>query len=148
MKFFPTAGRVLAALTALLCAGPGVPVTAQEPMPAPCSNGCIDLSGTWDCGSWTSGTSGHSGRLRARITRQGPNCYRCVFCGTFLKIVPFRYPVTLQVTGSDGSRVYFRASRTLPLFGGTFTCTGSATQCSFAANYTSPQDSGTFRLSR
>ncbi len=116
--------------------------------PSPECVQCPDLSGTWDCGSWTSCTSGHSGRLRARITRIGPNCYRCVFCGTFLKIVPFRYPVTLHVTGTDGNRVYFRASRRLPLFGGTFTCSGSATACSFSANFTSSKDSGTFRMCR
>lgn len=139
-------GRLrIAALCVLLLASAAPPSPETVSPPRTC---CPDLSGEWDAGSWKSGTNGHKGRLCATLTRVGPNRYRCVFRGTFLAVVPFRYPVTLHVTGCDGSRAHFKASRNMPLFGGTFTCRGSATRRSFAARYTSPQDSGVFTLSR
>ena len=144
MKF----GWAFTVLTAILSAWQPTPSTAQEATSRPCNSCCVDLSGTWDCGTWRSSTNGHSGRLRARLTRTGPNRYRCVFCGTFLKVVPFRYPVTLHVTCDDGQCVRFTASRRLPFFGGNFTCTGTATNCRFRASYSSPNDCGMFVMSR
>ncbi|HEX6985031.1 MAG TPA: hypothetical protein VF170_06620 [Planctomycetaceae bacterium] len=109
---------------------------------------CPDLSGDWDSGSWTSATTGHTGKLRATLTRCGANRYRCTFCGTFWKVVPFRYTVPLHVTGCRDGVVYFRASKTLPLCGGTFTCSGCATSRTLRANFSAQDDRGTFVMSR
>ena len=109
---------------------------------------CPNLAGEWTRGSWTSATNGHTGKLRAKITRCGPNRYDCTFCGTFWKVVPFRYTVPLHVTGCADGRIYFRASKKLPLCGGTFTCSGSATACSFRANFSSQSDHGVFTMTR
>ena len=117
-------------------------------MPAFAAGGCCpDLSGDWS-GSWKSATTGHSGRLCATLTRCRTGHYKCTFCGTFFKLIPFRYTVTLHVTGCENGRVRFRASRKLPLCGGTFSCRGSATACSFHATFSSQDDRGVFTLTR
>lgn len=107
-----------------------------------------DISGCWNCGSWHSCCTGHKGNLRAVIRRCDASHYECTFSGTFFKVIPFRYTVTLQVTRVEAGVVYFRASRNIPLFGGSFNCSGYATACKFHANYCSPKDRGTFTMSR
>lgn len=143
LRSWPRRFGVIAVLAAAVAAAPGLCGSAEGNISC-----CPDLSGNWDCGSWQSSGSGHSGKLRATLTRSGRDAYRCTFCGSFFKVVPFRYTVTLHVTGCRDGRVFFRASRNLPVFGGTFTCSGSATGRSFRATYTSPKDRGTFVLSR
>ncbi|MCE9605478.1 MAG: hypothetical protein K8U03_11325 [Planctomycetia bacterium] len=106
-----------------------------------------NITGCWTCGSWVSCCTGHKGTLRATITCCGNN-YECQFSGTFMKVIPFRYTVTLQTTSVGNGIVYFRASKQIPLFGGSFNCSGWATASKFHANYTSPKDRGTFDMSR
>lgn len=106
-----------------------------------------NITGCWDCGSWVSCCTGHKGTLRGNISCCGGN-YECTFSGTFMKLIPFRYTVTLQTTGVGNGIVYFRASKKIPLFGGSFNCTGWATANKFHANYTSPKDRGTFDMNR
>ncbi|MBL9091307.1 MAG: hypothetical protein JNL96_08795 [Planctomycetaceae bacterium] len=107
-----------------------------------------DITGCWPCGSWTSHCTGHQGKLRATITCCDGSHYKCTFSGTFFKVIPFRYTVTLCVTRVDNGVVYFTASRNIPLFGGTYSMNGYATACKFHANYCSPKDRGTFSMSR
>jgi hypothetical protein len=120
-----------------------------QPRAAEAAQSCgPDISGCWNCGSWLSCCTGHKGTLRAVIRRCDSSHYECTFSGTFFKVIPFRYTVTLHVTGVGDGIVYFRASRKIPLFGGSFSCTGYATACKFHANYCSPKDRGTFDMSR
>ncbi|MGC3969901.1 MAG: hypothetical protein QM775_22005 [Pirellulales bacterium] len=107
-----------------------------------------DITGCWNCGSWLSCCTGHKGTLRAVIRRCDASHYECTFSGTFMKVIPFRYTVTLHVTSVGDGIVYFRALRKIPLFGGMFCCNGYATACKFHATYTSPKDRGTFDMSR
>lgn len=109
---------------------------------------CPNITGCWNCGSWLSCCTGHKGTLRAVITQCDASHYRCTFSGTFLKVVPFRYTVTLTVTRVEADKIYFTASRKIPMFGGSFTTNGYATACRFHANYCSPKDRGTFDMSR
>lgn len=108
---------------------------------------CPDLSGCWNCGYWKSHCNTHHGNLRAVFCKCGCN-YEVTWSGTFFKVIPFRYTQTLYVTGCKDGTVFFRASRNLPMFGGTFCMNGSATACKFTAHYTSPKDRGVFVLSR
>ncbi|MBL8825833.1 MAG: hypothetical protein JNM18_02530 [Planctomycetaceae bacterium] len=112
--------------------------------PCPCG---ADITGCWECGSWRSYCTGHHGKLRARIVRCGCE-YECHFSGTFFKFIAFRYSVTLQTTGVGDGVVYFRASKNIPFFGGSFDTCGHATNCKFVANYTSKKDRGLFEMSR
>lgn len=116
---------------------------AEEPAVAVRPN----ILGCWECGSWLSCCNGHKGTLRATICACGGN-YECTFSGTFMKVIPFRYKATLITTGVGNGIVYFRASRQIPMFGGSFNMSGWATANKLHANYTSPKDRGTFDLSR
>src|SRR5262245_46933962 len=81
------------------------------PVPAP------DLSGRWS-GHWESGENGHRGPLRATFTRIDDSHYRVVFRGRFWLVVPFRYGMTMNVTGSDGDKLILSGSQKLgPLLG-------------------------------
>ena len=107
-----------------------------------------NITGCWNCGSWLSCCTGHKGTLRAVITQCDASHFRCTFSGTFMKVVPFRYTVTLTVTRVEADKIYFTASRNIPLFGGSFSTNGYATANRFHANYTTPKDRGTFDMSR
>lgn len=127
----------------LVLGGATTALGADEPVVQSRPNIC----GCWDCGSWLSCCTGHKGSLRANISCCGGN-YECTFSGTFMKLIPFRYTVTLQTAAVGNGIVYFRASRQIPLFGGSFNCSGWATATKFHANYTSPKDRGSFDMSR
>lgn len=106
-----------------------------------------DLSGRW-AGAWESRTSGHKGPLFAEFTRCGEGEYRVKFTGRFLKVVPFRYSVTLTVVEDHGDSVTLAGSSYLGRLFGTFSYRAAADGCSFQADYSSAKDSGTFRLTR
>jgi hypothetical protein len=116
-------------------------------VPVETSNGCIDVSGRWTCGTWRSFCTGHHGRLKGVLVRNCNGDYDCRFSGTFAKIVPFLYRVTLNVVECRDGVVYFRGSKRLPLLG-TFCYHGHATCCSFQFNYTTKKDRGVFQMSR
>lgn len=106
-----------------------------------------DLTGRWT-GSWESGTTGHAGPLRATFTRCGETGYHVTFTGRFLKIVPFRYAVTLTVVEDHGDSVVLAGSSYLGRLFGTFSYRATATGCEFTARYSSRKDDGSFRLTR
>ena len=108
---------------------------------------CIDLSGRWTCGSWRSFCTGHHGKLKGVLDRTCCGDYDARFTGTFFKIVPFLYRVTLNVVGCNDGIVYFRGSKRLPLLG-TFCYDGHASCCSFQFLYTTKKDRGVFQMSR
>lgn len=133
---------LLAVTMAIAIAEPAGRLSAESM--APCG---ADITGCWDCGSWKSFCNSHHGKLRARIEKCGCK-YECHFSGTFFKIIAFRYTVDLETTGVGDGIVYFRASKNIPFFGGTFSCCGWATNCKFHATYQSKKDRGTFDMSR
>lgn len=106
-----------------------------------------DLSGSWT-GSWVSQTTGHSGPMRAEFTRCGDSQYRVDFAGRFMKILPFRYSVTLDVVEAHGDCITLAGSSYLGRMFGTFTYQASADACRFTANYCSKKDRGQFQMSR
>ncbi len=108
---------------------------------------CTDLTGCWS-GSWESCTSGHSGPLFATFTRCGETEYRVKFTGRFLKVIPFRYTVTLTVIEDRGDELILAGSSYLGRLFGTFAYRATATGGRFIADYSSKKDDGTFRLSR
>ncbi len=129
-------------MLAVFVAGSAKQVSADSEI-----NSCVCLSGNWS-GCWRSHCTGHNGRLRAHITRCDACHYECRFTGTFFKVFPFCYKVTLTVTGQQDGVVYFSASKPIPLFGGNFTCCGHATCCEFKATYRSKKDQGVFTMTR
>lgn len=106
----------------------------------------VDLCGKWS-GKWESCTSGHTGPLHARFRKLDDCHYHVAFHGRFWKVFPFRYTVTLNVTGQEGDRIFLSGERRL-LFFGTFQYTAEATACDFHASYCAKKDQGTFTLTR
>lgn len=106
-----------------------------------------DLGGSW-VGSWKSCSTGHAGPLRATFTRCGDTQYHVKFSGRFLKVVPFRYTVMLEVVEDRGDSVVLAGSSYLGRLFGTFAYTATADGRSFVAEYTSAKDRGQFRLER
>jgi hypothetical protein len=127
-----------------------LPLLLLASLPAHAAQPCLcgpDLSGNWPNGRWESQSDGHGGPLSATFERVDAQHYRVVFRGKFLKIIPFRYNVTLDIVGQQGDRVLLAGSSKLPIFG-TFTYDAQATACEFMATYSSRADKGTFRLHR
>jgi hypothetical protein len=129
-------------LLALLLAGM-IRIHAGEPLPRPAT----DLTGKW-LGYWESGKNGHRGPLRATFTRIDECHYRVVFRGRFWLVVPFRYGMMMNVTGSDGDKVILSGSHTLgPVFG-SFDYYAEGTCRDFVADFQSRGDYGKFVLTR
>lgn len=131
------------AFLAAWLAGGGAVMQGANSGPA----GGVCLSGTWH-GSWQSCTTGHHGRLRAKLVRCDAAHYQCRFAGTFFKVLPFTYAVPLTVTGECDGVIHFQAERPLRFFGGVFHCAGYATCHEFHATYRSKKDHGSFTMSR
>ena len=106
-----------------------------------------DLAGCWE-GCWSSNTNGHSGKLRATITKVDESRYCARFSGTYQRILPFGYRVMLTVK-REGDAVTLEGSKDLGLlFGGTFSFDGTATDTEFKATYSSRRDCGEFNMKR
>jgi hypothetical protein len=103
-----------------------------------------DLSGTWT-GHWESHSSGHKGPLKAAFCKLDDTHYQVRFSGRFLKIIPFRYTVTLEATGQEKDKTILTGEHHLRFFG-TFHYRAEATDCEFTANYCADKDSGVFVL--
>jgi hypothetical protein len=116
-------------------------------LPATTTALATDLTGCW-AGSWESCTSGHAGPLHATFTRCGETEYRVTFTGRFLKVIPFRYSVTLTVVEDRGDELVLAGTSYLGRLFGTFSYRATATDGRFTADYTSKKDDGTFRMTR
>ena len=106
-----------------------------------------DLSGTWS-GRWESFDTGHNGPLNATFSRVSDDQYQVQFRGRFLKIVPFRYRVTLNIVEENDDRVTLAGESYLGRLFGTFTYQATADDESFTADYSSCKDQGRFTLCR
>ncbi len=106
------------------------------------ANDCsaADISGCWS-GSWVSCKSGHKGPLNATICKIDETHYSAHFKGRFLKIVPFRYSVTLRVV-EEGDVMKLQGSSYLGRIMGTFHYTAFVSGGKFDATYTSCKDHG------
>jgi hypothetical protein len=113
-------------------------------LPAACR--AVDLSGCWS-GTWESCSTGHKGPLSAEFVACGANQYEVYFRGRFLKLVPFKYSMTMVAEERDGV-VYLSGSKYLGRMFGTFSFSAAATDTCFNANFSSCEDSGVFKLSR
>src|SRR5262245_39283165 len=76
-----------------------------------------ELAGRWSSGHWVDTKKGHTGPLKADFEPCGPDAYRVTFTGKFWKVIPFRYTVTLNVTGRAGDRVFLTGQQQIPIFG-------------------------------
>jgi hypothetical protein len=115
-------------------------------MSAPATSFAQDLTGCWH-GTWNDCKSGHSGPLRATVSKCDDRHYHAVFTGRFFKVIPFRFETVLEVTGQADDKVLLSGESRLGMFG-TFRYSAEATATNFTANYSSRRYEGQFLLSR
>ena len=105
------------------------------------------LAGCWE-GSWQSDYNGHTGNLRAVITRHDDESYHADFKATYFGIIPFRFQMPLEAQEENGVTSFQGAVDLGMLAGGEFAYEGQADATDFAANYRAAKDHGTFTMSR
>ena len=111
---------------------------------SPASQG---LEGAWD-GTWLSDHNGHTGRLRAIITRLNEKEYHARFHASYLRVLSFGQAVNLRVR-KDGTNFVFAGEADLgKAYGGVYSYEGSATAYAFKSTYKCSIDFGTFRMER
>ena len=74
-----------------------------------------EIAGKWK-GRWSSGSTGHSGPMRARVTPTDNGTYKAVFAGRFAGVIPFIYRAEMvPVQTWDG--ITYKTEKRLPLLG-------------------------------
>lgn len=102
-------------------------------------------TGRWK-GRWSSGTTGHSGPMRARVTPTGDGSYKAVFAGRFAGVIPFVYRADLQPAQSWDGTVYVTEKK-LPLLG-SYRMDSVVPGNSFNANWSAVGDTGQVNMQR
>jgi hypothetical protein len=92
--------------------------------------------------------NGHHGPLSATFCRIDDTHYEVRFRGRFLKVVPFRYNVVLEVTGYSGDKVLLSGASNLGPILGTFSYSAEATDTQFVASFCACKDHGVFSMTR
>jgi len=107
---------------------------------------CADEpAGRWK-GRWSSGTTGHSGPMRARVSPAGDGTYRAVFAGRFAGVIPFVYRAELQPMQTWDGTVYV-SEKKLPLLG-SYRMNAIIPGSTFNANWTAAGDTGQVSMQR
>jgi len=105
-----------------------------------------DVSGQWS-GRWHSGANNHSGKIGATFCQTDSGTMQAKFCGTFAKVIPFRYQTNLSITSQQPGLTVMSGSRRLPL-GGEFNYYITMTDQCFHGTFTSKRNRGTFMMQR
>ena len=100
-------------------------------------------------GTWNSETTGHRGRLAAKISAPVYRADRVVlparFRGTFAKVIPFWVPMQLEVQGMDAGGWVLGGQKRLGPWG-TFEYSGTLSNGRLHARYRTPRDQGVWTL--
>lgn len=102
-------------------------------------------TGRWR-GRWVSGTNGHSGPMRARITPSQNGSYNAVFAGRFALVIPFVYRAELQPVDSWQGTNYVVEKRLG--FLGTYRMQANVDHGQLNANWSAVGDSGQVQMHR
>jgi hypothetical protein len=110
-----------------------------------------DITGRW-VGTWTSQATGHTGELRALISKSPDNQYEARYHAMFGSIFSFEYSARFTPVRRDGL-FHFNGSYDLGFVSDLFAdriyqYTGQATPADYRADYSSENDRGTFLLKR
>lgn len=102
-------------------------------------------TGRWK-GRWSSGTTGHSGPMRARVTPTGDGTYKAVFAGRFAGVIPFVYRADMHPIETWDGTVYVTEKK-LPLLG-SYRMNAIIPGGSFQANWSAAGDTGQVSMQR
>jgi hypothetical protein len=107
-----------------------------------------DITGAWD-GAWLSDVNGHHGRLRAIVSRNGPDGYTARFKARFWKIFTYGYTIPLRARRESGQGWLLNGEENLgKLAGGVYHYAAQADPEKFHSTYSNKYDHGTFDLKR
>lgn len=107
-----------------------------------------ELTGAWE-GTWQNTNNTHQDRMRAVLTKAGPEIYHAHFFAWYKRVLTFSYATDLRVERREGETVFFRGQSDLgKLAGGVYRYEGHATPGDFFSTYTSKYDVGSFTLRR
>lgn len=106
------------------------------------------VSGAW-IGSWKSSVNGHSGGLRAVVTRKSGDTWHFRYRASWAKILCAGFSMEAQVKPAAGQGMTITGSHDLgSLFGGVFSCEGTIRDGVFRAAYSAKVDSGEMEMKR
>lgn len=106
------------------------------------------LAGRWE-GKWVSEQNGHTGKLRAILTRVDESHYRADFDAMFFAVLRAGYSISLTAKPQAEGTISFEGKENLgALAGGVYRYNGSANGEAFHATYTASVDRGTFEMKR
>jgi hypothetical protein len=105
------------------------------------------IEGRWD-GKWLSDVNGHTGRLRAIVSRTSDGEYSARYHATFWKVFTAGYTVRLKATDSGGEFKIAGEENLGWYAGGVYTYEGKVSATNFFSTYRCKYDHGTFQMSR
>ena len=146
---------LIAALSALLpgwfgCASYDAKWNAAAAQPTPGSAPADDITGA-RAGTWTSDADGHTGGLRAIISKKADNQYEAHFHATYkLWFCPCSFQITIPMQVDEDAQgwKHFEGTAALGWPWGEFSHKGSANATRFKSAYQSKQDQGVFEMKR
>ena len=112
----------------------------------PPSVGAAEPSGRWK-GRWSSGTTGHSGPMRARVTPNSDGSYNARFVGRFFVVIPFVYRAELQPVQTWAGTTYVADKKLGPLLG-SYRMNAIIPGNEFNANFSAAGDTGQIHMRR
>jgi hypothetical protein len=106
-----------------------------------------DISGRWE-GTWQNRNNTHQDKLRAILTRVGPNEYKARFHAKYKWILSFNSRTTFRGTW-EANEFVFRGEENLGwLAGGVYRYAGRISSTNFFSTYDNRHNSGTYTLKR
>ena len=114
---------------------------AAKPMPA------NSVEGRWE-GKWHSDHNGHTGGLRALVTKLDSGQYEARFHATYAVILSFSSTVNLDVRPAGGLLQFSGSADLGKAAGGLYHYEGKASGTNFFSTYECPSDHGTFQMTR
>jgi hypothetical protein len=105
------------------------------------------LAGRWE-GKWVSEQTGHSGRLRAIVTRVDGDTYRINYDAHFMGILRFTHAMNVAAT-REGETIKFHGEEDLGgMAGGVYRYDGTCNGREFTSTYDAKDDHGRFEMAR
>lgn len=105
------------------------------------------LAGAWE-GSWTSATTGHTGKLRCVIEPADGDKYHCIYHAHWGKFFSKTFTLTCQVKRGKSETRITGGTDLGPLLGGYFDHDAKVRDDDFQATYKSSADNGTFQMKK
>ena len=135
-----------AVVAALLCGCSKFESQWRSPAMLHASDGGDPLEGRWK-GSWKS-TSGHSGGLRAIITKVDDDTYHASFRASYALMLKFEYAFDMEVEKREDGAHFTGSADLGKMAGGAYHYDGHADGKRFYSTYRAASDHGHFNLAR